>query len=112
MRQSRLDRDVERRDAEGRGEEGANALARTTSQRIVDRPAGSIRWPDSLARFAGPIRWPAFAGGGCYSIGTVSCVVDLVGGPPGSCDMVRVRDESSSLPILVSVVERLQVPPS
>lgn len=108
MRQSRLDRDVERRDAEGRGEEGANALARTNEP--ADRR--STRWLDPLARFAGPIRWPALAGGGCYSIGTVSCVVDLVGGPPGWCDMVRVRDESSSLPILVSVVERLQVPPS
>lgn len=38
-------------------------------------------------------------------------MVERAGGPPGSCDMLRVVDVKSSPFIRVSVVERLHVPP-
>src|SRR5204862_3479883 len=45
-------------------------------------------------------------------IGTCSVVVDLAGGPPGSCAMLLVRESSSPSLILVLVIDLLQVPPS
>ena len=79
------------------GRHSANSARALTHCLQSDRPSGSpgFSWPRSY-----------------FIIGTEVVVVERAGGPPGSCDMLRVVDVRSSPFIRVSVVERLHVPPS